>query len=147
VVWSKLDHCKSPTTHVRARGFYARITEVLHLFAHIGPTCTIIYSGLNECSVSRGRFSVMVWALVCFACLFWSTAGLQLSATLGSSMVLQQAPANANIWGTAAAGEGIIVSLAAATFPLWSDAVAADNTGQWAIRLPAVPGRCVHVWL
>ena len=58
------------------------------------------------------------------------------AAVLGDQMVLQRAPARANVWGFGAtAGERVSVTLDA--HPV--GAAAADADGRWLVQLPATP--------
>ena len=83
----------------------------------------------------------MLAPLVLAACAGWVNGELRFARALGSHMVLQQAPARANVWGFGApvGAEVVITMLTADDGPgrlVWSANITADATGSFAALLP-----------
>lgn len=79
-------------------------------------------------------------------CTLQTHALLHVAPTLGSHMVLQQAPRQAAIYGAASPGDTISVFLSPVLSPSSGDnatrtaTTTTDFYGQWSVRLPPVPG-------
>lgn len=84
--------------------------------------------------------------LACCCTLFTQThACLQVAPTLGSHMVLQQAPRQAVIYGEASPGDAIKMTLSLTLPPSSGENVTTATTttdfyGHWSVQLPPVPG-------
>ena len=84
------------------------------------------------------RFALLLAPLACAA------APFTLSATVGSSMVLQRDQPTTSLWGTAAAGTVVKATLSGAGAPPPALATAGAD-GVWRASLPALPASAVPI--